>query len=332
MQNQSKIKLGTTLYSLTNEYHGREYSFEQIVRKVAELDLGPGVEVVGFQSIRTFPVVDADYVRWFRDLLGECGLEPSCLGLNADVNANRKKPLTLDESVETQRIQLRTAHELGFKIARVQGFILGPEAYERLLPEAERLDVKMGIEIHAPHTVDDPQIMAYREAFDRIDSPYLGFIPDFSTSAVAVPATYIAAARKAGAPEGVVEEALGLWERCEDADTRRRMMQKWREAGVPPGAMGLLARMFGMFGRQPVSAWKDILERTIHIHGKFYDLDDKGEETSIPFRELLPMFVKAGYEGYISSEWEGHVFTDDSGFDNLLRQQELTVSILNEAA
>lgn len=332
MQNKSKIKLGTTLYSLTNEYHGREYSFEQLVRKVAELDLGPGLEVVGFQSIRTFPVVDANYIRWFRDLLDECELEPTCLGLNADVNANRKKPLTLDESVETQRIQLQTAHDLGFKIARVQGFILGPEAYERLLPDAERLDVKMGIEIHAPHTVDDPQIMAYREAFDRIDSPYLGFIPDFSTTAVDIPPTYIAAARKAGASDEVINEALAMWHGGENAANRMETLKRWRAGGVPPAAMGLLGRMYGMFGRQPVESWKDVVDRTIHIHGKFYDLDAKGEETAIPFRDILPLFVEAGYEGYISSEWEGHVFTDDSGFENLRRQQELSVEILNKVA
>lgn len=333
MLNQSNIRLGVTLYSFTNEFHGRQLSFEGLIRKVAELDLGPGLEVVGFQSIRTFPMVDDAYVKWFRDLLDECELEPSCLGLNADVNVHRSRPMTIDQAVETQRLQLETAAKLGFKIARVQGYILGPETFERLLPDAERLDVKMGIEIHAPHTVHDEQIMAYREAFDRIDSPYLGFIPDFSTSTTAVPANYVAAARKAGAPEPVIEEALAMWRTGGfDPSRRAEVFQRWAAAGAPLGGIALLARMFGMFGRQPIEAWKEIMPRVIHIHGKFYDIDEHGEETSIALRELLPFFNEAGYDGYISSEWEGHVFTDDSGFDNVVRQQRLSVEILNKAA
>jgi len=34
------IRLGTTIYSLTNEYHSRRYSFEALVQKVAELGIG----------------------------------------------------------------------------------------------------------------------------------------------------------------------------------------------------------------------------------------------------------------------------------------------------
>ena len=32
--NDSGLKLGTTLYSMTPAFHGREYTFEQLVRKV----------------------------------------------------------------------------------------------------------------------------------------------------------------------------------------------------------------------------------------------------------------------------------------------------------
>jgi len=58
------IRLGTTIYSLTNEYHSRRYSFEALVQKVAELGIGPGLEVVGFQSFREFPnISDATAAR-----------------------------------------------------------------------------------------------------------------------------------------------------------------------------------------------------------------------------------------------------------------------------
>ena len=51
-------RLGVTLYSMTNEWLARRFTLEQLLATVAELDLGPGVEMVGFQSLRGFPHVD----------------------------------------------------------------------------------------------------------------------------------------------------------------------------------------------------------------------------------------------------------------------------------
>jgi sugar phosphate isomerase/epimerase len=333
MQNNSDIRLGTTVYSLTNEFHAREYTFEGLVREIAARDLGPGLEVVGYQSIRSFPNVDDAYVSWFRNLLDECELEPSCLGLNADVAIQRDRSLTLDEAVELQRLQLVSAAKLGFPVARVQGYILGPEAYERLLPTAEKLNVKMGVEVHAPHHLNDPKIVEYREAFDRLDSPYLGFIPDFSTSAYAVPPSYIQFLRWNEVPEDLIAEALAVWgDVANDWNARVAFIQRLRRGTTPANQISAVGRMFGMFGRQPVREWLEMMDRVVHVHGKFYDIDASGEETSIPFRELLPLFRDAGYKGYISSEWEGHVFSDEGGFDLLVKQQKLSASILNNLA
>ena len=47
-----RLKLGTTLFSFTSEFHSREYTFEQLVAEVARRNLGPGLEIIGFQSIR----------------------------------------------------------------------------------------------------------------------------------------------------------------------------------------------------------------------------------------------------------------------------------------
>ena len=47
MDNNKPI-LGTTIYSFTNEWLRRMYTLDEEVQKVAELDLGPAVEIVGF--------------------------------------------------------------------------------------------------------------------------------------------------------------------------------------------------------------------------------------------------------------------------------------------
>ena len=75
-----KPVLGVTLYSFTNEWLQRKYDLDGLAARVAELKLGPAVEVVGVQNIRSFPDVTPEYVRYFRDLMERCELQSSWLG------------------------------------------------------------------------------------------------------------------------------------------------------------------------------------------------------------------------------------------------------------
>jgi len=46
---------GVTLYSFTRPFHAREYDLEGLIRKVAADGFGPGLEIIGFSSLRDFP-------------------------------------------------------------------------------------------------------------------------------------------------------------------------------------------------------------------------------------------------------------------------------------
>lgn len=46
------ITFGVTLYSMTNEWLAGEYTLAGMVDEVGRRGIGPGVEVVGFQSFR----------------------------------------------------------------------------------------------------------------------------------------------------------------------------------------------------------------------------------------------------------------------------------------
>lgn len=48
----------------------------------------------------------------------------------------------------------------------------------------------------------------------------------------------------------------------------------------------------------------------LHIHAKYYDIDETGEEPAIDYGALVHEFLKGGNTGYWSSEWEGHAFAD----------------------
>lgn len=329
---RSDIRLGTTIYSLTNEYHSRRYSFDALVEKVAELGIGPGLEVVGFQSFRDFPHVSEKTAARFRELVERTGLVPTCLGINADVYRDRRREMTMDESVAYHLTQLEAAAKLGFPVARYQ-WLAGPEVIRRLAPDAERLGVKLGLEIHAPQHVDHPDVLAYREMYAKVGSPYLGFIPDFGASARAIPEAYFRYFRWRGIGEDAIGLAVSIWNEEGDMFTRRkRFFDTGAERGWDQVWLAELSIVFGLFSRADPRSWLDIMPQVVHVHGKFYGVGEDGRDPAIAYEEILPVFVEGGYRGYISSEWEGHQVSDDDGFSHIVRHHAMERRILAQAA
>ncbi len=332
MKSSRGLRLGTTLFSFTNEFHARQYSTEQLILKVAELGLGPGLEIVGFQSFRDYPEISDKFAEDLKELLSSCKLEPSCLAINADINIGKDRTLTVDELVVYHEAQIRAAAKLGFPVARCQ-FAAGPEVIRRLVPLAERLNVKLGLEIHAPEAVDSPLVLSYREMYVKVNSPYLGFIPDFGASAKALPPSFLAHFRKEGVPEKIVCVAEEVWATAEGNFGARlsEYHRRARQTGAAEADIHKLNMLFAMLSKQKPSAWIEIMPQVVHVHGKFYEFDKDGNEAAISYAELLPVFRDGGYKGFISSEWEGTAFTDDNGFEAVQAHHALCRRILARA-
>jgi hypothetical protein len=73
-----------------------------------------------------------------------------------------------------------------------------------------------------------------------------------------------------------------------------------------------------------VESWLEIMPWIRHVHGKFFGVDAAGEEPSVPVRELIALLVQNGYDGAISSEYEGwHWNHWDDAFDIIAGEQAL---------
>ncbi len=322
------LKLGITLFSFTTEFINRQYTFEQLLAKVAECNLGPGVELVGFQSIRGFPTVTDAFAERFRELMSQYQLTPSCLSINSDMMLRRGQMLSVDEAVAYHEPQIRAAAKLGFPVVRSQ-FTAPPEVLRRLIPLVEQLQIKIGPEIHAPMAVNSPAVLAYRDMYAKVNSPFLGFIPDTGSCARNIPPSYLAYLKAQGMPEELMNLAVGIWKQSTDVQTKRDEFAAQAKARhADPTVISALSVMFSILSPQDPRAWLEIMPQIIHIHGKCYDFDDNGVETSIPFEQLLPVFVEGGFNGYMSTEWEGHLYSQASGFDMARKHQALCRRIL----
>lgn len=305
------VTLGTTLYSMTNEWLAGKYELAELIDKVASRKLGPGVEIIGFQSLRGFPNnVSRDTMRDLREAIERNELTPTALASNADVARKAGDWMSTEESVAYMKPQIEMAGELGFPVVRTQ-IGLTPEVIEKLEPIAAKNKVHLGMEVHAPEGPNTPKVMATRELYAKIDSEWLGFIPDFSSCMRAIPPGMIAKLKHFGLSEAGAEALSSAWA-GEGAPFQRygKFAEEARSMGEPELPINKAMLIFTMFGRENPEDWREVLPQVRHIHGKFYDVDDDLVSPSIDYELLMNIFGAQDRTYTMSSEWEGHAYLD----------------------
>jgi sugar phosphate isomerase/epimerase len=332
---------GVTLYSFTRAFHAREYDLEGLIRKVAADGYGPGLEVIGFSSFRGFPEIPDRFAGWFRDLVDEVGLVQTSLAVNADIGIHRDRLLDQDELVEYMRLQIRAAAKLGFPIARVQ-ISITPDSMERLAPIAEEYGVTLALEVHADQYASHPRILALRDRYEQVGSPFLGFTADWGATVSGFAPSLLEAYRRRGASEDLLAAVVDLWNGyyqqgppADQADHGQRFgsfIGLAAQNGRPDLGIDVAINGTGLFGPARVDDWLEIMPWIRHVHGKFFGIDDNGEEPSVPVRDLISLLVENGYSGAISSEYEGwHWNYWQSPFDIIAGEQAVQRSAAEAA-
>lgn len=332
---EDPFRLGLTLYSASAEFRAGWYDFDSLLDRVAELGIGPGIEIVASQMLPTYPIVSDDFVRTWRAAFDRHGFDASSFGANLDMGRRRDRDMTPDEELEFSETLFRGAHKLGFPLVRIQS--AKPDLLRRLLPVAEELNLKLAYEIHAPMGPNSPEIVKVRDLYAQIESPLLGFVADFSSTMHSMSPTLLRAVRRAGLDDEAVETLQRIW--ATDTPMRERQQEfigYLQGRDFDPARLGSFAHLaFNMHGHVDVHEWADIMPQILHVHAKFYDIDEGGREPAIDYPELVRVFIEGGYRGYWSSEWEGHAFAELGEVDPLVlvrRQHDLIRRSMHEVA
>jgi sugar phosphate isomerase/epimerase len=332
---------GVTLYSFTRAFHGREYDLEGLIRKVAADGYGPGLEIIGFSSFRGFPEIDDAYAASFSDLIDEVGLVRTSLAVNADIGIHRDRLLNQDELIEYMRRQIAAAAKLGFPIARVQ-ISLTPDSMEQLAPIAEDYGVTLALEVHADQYASHPRILALRDRYEKVGSPYLGFTMDWGATVTGFAPSLIEAYRRRGASDELLAAVVELWDdfyeqgppadQTEHGQRFGRFIGLAHQHGRPDLGIDFGINGTGLFGPARVDDWLEIFPWIRHVHGKFFGIDENHQEPSVPVTELTTLLVENGYSGAISSEYEGwHWNYWQSPFE-IIRDEQAIQRVAAEAA
>jgi len=322
-------QVGVTLYSYTNEWLTRHFDLPGLMQEVANREQGPNIEIIGFQNFKEFPDVSDDFAAKFKDLVAETGLNPVSCAINSDRFLKPgQQPIEDTALVEYHKRQLRSAKKMGFSLVRYQ-FALPVHLLPEIALYAEEIHIRMGVEVHAPMWAGHPAVQAYAEMYDKLDTPVLGWIPDFGGTASRIPESMLDAARAAGASEDLLDKLKEVWLEDGMSHEKAGRLREWALTnGHAPAHIQAASLAFFILSNNDPKSWAQLVDRTIHIHGKFYGVDDDGVEEAIDYETILPLFRDGGFTGTIVSEWEGHAYDTRDAFEQVRRHQAMCRRIL----
>ena len=315
MSAANTFRQGTSLYCFSSEYCRFQLSFEDCMQLASTLG-DRGVEIVGPMHIRSWPEVSNEFERQFKSSCHRFSLTPTAFAAYGDDPVLKN----FDEVFEFYLLQMKGASRLGFPLMR------GPsgdyEMIEKLLPYAEKLNVKMIFEIHAPMALGkDPATMELVEFVKKKSSAFLGFNPDGGSFSNKITDRLKRAAQRYGVSDTIINRCVALY----DAKIPLpKALEEAKKMGADETAIWAVNMFYGQAPASDPEELKKIMPYILHFHGKFWTWEN-GQEPSIPYEQIVRALVEGGWTaGWLSTEFEGGRPEVDSyevvkGFQEMVR-------------
>src|SRR5438067_1509650 len=327
---KSKIKRGVSLYSFQEELFLRQMSVEDCVEFAASIG-ATGIEILPEQNIPTFPnVSDADVDAW-KHMMVRHGTHFTCYDMFLDTKVRKDREMTDEEQVASIRRDLALCNRFGIKNMRVLVFVR-PDILEKCVPYAEELDVHMGVEVHAPWHLEHAWILRTIEVADRLGTKHLGILPDMGIFMKHYPPEFRDKFLRQGARPEVAQFIIDSHEQKIMAEYTIYEVAVNRRGNKAEVAMAETLRHAPYANPKRI---RDYIPYFRHIQAKFYGMTEDCRDPSIAYDEVIPELIAAGWEGVLSSEYEGNRWIQDAmpvdSREQVRRQHVMFERLIGEA-
>ncbi len=325
-----QIKRGVSLYSYQEEVFLRKLDLENAIRVSSEMG-AKGIEIIPEQTFDNFPHLTDEQIEAWHGFHAKYGTTPTAYDMFIDLKRRKDRVMTIEEGVESIVRDIRLANRLGCTAMRV--IVNTPaEVFERAAPYAEEYNVRLGVEIHSPMRYDHRWIQRILEVIHRVDSTHLGLVPDMGIHVLRFPRVVSERAKRDGATPDIVDYIVKVYDdHPDDMETLSREVA-WRGGNALDVAFA--GAVSGYNYVDPATMVPHI-PYIFHIHAKFYEMVDDDHEYSIPYEDVIPLLIKGGYDGYLSSEYEGNRHIQDlmpvDSVEQVRRHQAMMARLLGES-
>ncbi len=317
---ESKIKLGVTVYSYGFDLRARTMTLEDCIADIADMG-ADGVEILGESNVPDYPNPSEKWVQQWFGWMDKYKTKPTAYDLFVDTMFYKNRLLTPDEAVERMVIDFKLANRLGFKILRQQvppykadnpaEAIYAPyvksapqmQVFEKALPYAEKYDVKMAVELHSPTQLKSAWIDSCMALIAKTKTKHFGFAPDMSSFVTRPPRVRLARLVKEGARENILQYITEAYQKNIGPEKTMAEVKKMGGNDVEL-RWASIAGIYHFSNNDPKDL-APLVPYCYHTHAKFYEILDDLTEYSIPYEKIIQVLVQGGFEGYLSSEYEG---------------------------
>lgn len=310
------MKMSISLYSFAREYFDRKYTLEQCIAKAAEIGY-QGIEIIGPQMIDNYPFpTEQFYSDWHR-WMEQYQVVPVCLDVFNEYMVLKTRKMTDEEQCRQLRRDIKIAHRMGIPIVRVMN-LYTPEHLEACIPDAEKYDVTLSLEVHGPKLLNDPSVYRYLEMIDRNKTKRVSICPDLSVFQFTVPPRML---KYYVAKGGSVELAEYCRNAYRDGVEIETAMEECRHRGGTPLDV-LMVKNCCQGSRSDYKYLREFAPYISHIHAKCFDeLTPDGKDPTFDCEMIAKILKEIGYTGYISTECEAFQYEPwQLVSENLLQQ------------
>ena len=321
-----KIDLGISLYGFTERFIKEDdYGFEEMFKDLKSLGIKK-FEIVGAQMFDQYPSPRDEEIQEVVELAKKYDAEPFSYGAYIDYGKRSDRDLTDAEQLNEVTLELITAYKLGCKFMRCD-IPLG--IAEEIAKMAERYQIVVCKEIHAPELPSDPHIQELAKKFEEIGSDWIGFVPDFGCFIERPNQLHIDRFLGLGAKMETLQFIID--NRWNDY-TEESMTAKIEEMRGGEAEKMAISEWFGYLSFAPadIEGFKSILPYSRYFHGKYYHIGEDCVETTIPYETLIGLISESGFEGTLIIEYEGHSFYRNDALEQLERHIEMENNIFNK--
>lgn len=302
-----RIQRGVSLYSFQEEMFLGQMKVEDCIEFAASIG-ACGIEILPEQNMPTFPDVPDSLIAEWHEMLDRHGCHFTAYDMFLDTKRRKDRLMTDEEQVESIRRDLVLCNRLGIRNMRVLVFVR-PDILGRCVPYAEELDVHMGVEVHAPWHLEHAWILRTIEEADRQGTKHLGILPDMGIFMKHYPPAFRARFERQGARPEVAQFIVDQHE--------AKIMCEYTiyEVAVKMGGNKAEVAMAETLRHAPYAnprRLRDYAPYFRHIQAKFYEMTEDCTDPSIAYEEVIDELVGCGWEGTLSSEYEGNRWIQDA--------------------
>lgn len=303
----SKIKTCVSLYSLQDEYLNKRMSLEDIFKFLSDNNVD-GIEFLPDQMMPGAPHPTEETLAKWDELVSKYNLKPVIADVFLNTNLYKNRELTEKECIDLLIDEIKLADRLGIRLIRlvsmVPAFVIEP-----LLPYCEKHNVTIALEIHAGISFDVKKTQDFIAEMKRVNSPYVGLVIDTGIFCRRIPRVMSKYFEHMGGNIEIETYVNRLFD--QGSDLRK---ENNKNGGYSEELKGLIKndvdKVFAMLADGYENEDYRILDEYMpyikHFHFKLFEMIGEEREYSVDYAGLIKYLHEVGYEGYVSTEYEGN--------------------------